>query len=224
MATNSPDKEFKVLLIGDVRVGKTSFLTRYTRSVVNKAEKPTVGVEYMTKKLILADGTTAKAKLWDTAGSEKYLALTTAHYRESHGALLFFDLTDRTTFEHLSFWLNEIENHAERDTIVMLIGNKCDLAKENPDERQVSTREAEDFAKKCGLIYNETSAKTGENVKEAFEYLIETIHKGQKKKGPSNNDKMRKEEENMRIRINNNFPRPADGGNPTPPKQDSCCN
>lgn len=87
---------------------------------------------------------------------------------------MFFDLTDRTTFDHLSFWLNEIEDHAEKDTVVTLIGNKYDLVKDNPDDRQVTEKEAEDFAKKCGLQYIETSAKTGHNVKEAFETLIES--------------------------------------------------
>jgi small GTP-binding protein len=87
---------------------------------------------------------------------------------------LFYDLTDRGTFDHLSFWLNEIQDHAEEDTIVMLVGNKCDLVKENPDERQVTTKEAEEFAKSCGTMYSETSAKTGENVKEAFESLLES--------------------------------------------------
>jgi len=96
------------------------------------------------------------------------------HYRESHGALLFFDLTDRGTFEHVLFWLNKIADHAEEDTIVMLIGNKSDLVEENPASRQVTTQEAQDFARKYGLLYNETSAKTGSNVKEAFNELLES--------------------------------------------------
>ena len=95
------------------------------------------------------------------------------HYREAQGALLFFDITDRTTFENLSFWLSKIEDHAEKDTKVMLVGNKYDLAKENPDDRQVSANEAERFAKDHGLMYFETSAKSGYNVKEAFETLVE---------------------------------------------------
>ena len=95
------------------------------------------------------------------------------HYRGSHGALLIFDLTDRSTFEHLEFWLGQIEDHAEKDTVTMIIGHKCDLVENDPSERQVTRREAEAFAEKYGLVYNEASAKTGAHVKESFEDLIE---------------------------------------------------
>jgi len=78
MATSTPYEEYKILLIGDVRVGKTSFLTRYTRNVVNRNEPPTIGVDYSTKSIVLQDGNVVKAKIWDTAGSEKYKAITTA--------------------------------------------------------------------------------------------------------------------------------------------------
>jgi len=223
MATDSQAKEFKVLLIGDVRVGKTSFLTRFTRNVVNKAEKPTVGVEYMPKNLVLKDGTIAKVKLWDTAGSEKYLALTTAHYRGSQGAMLFFfDLTDRSTFEHVNFWLSAIEDHAEKDTTVMLVGNKYDLVKDNPNDRQVTTKEAEEFAKKSGLYYSETSAKTGHNVKEAFEDFIETIYASQKKKG-SKDTQRQHEEDKLKLRLKKNFGRPEGTQSHQAAKQDTCC-
>jgi len=221
MATDSQVKEFKILLIGDVSVGKTSFLTRYIRNVVNRAERSTVGVEYLTKNFVLKDGTVAKAKLWDTAGSEKYLALTTAHYRGSHGALLFFDLTDRSTFDHLSFWLKAIEDHAEKETMIMVIGNKYDLVQDNDDKRKVTRKEAEDFAKKCGLMYNETSAKTGHNVKEAFEDFIETIHEAQKS---YNEDEIRQhEEDKLKIRLTKNFGNPEGEADAQPPKQDCCC-
>eukprot|EP00330_Aristerostoma_sp_ATCC50986_P011466 CAMPEP_0114588814 /NCGR_PEP_ID=MMETSP0125-20121206/11429_1 /TAXON_ID=485358 ORGANISM="Aristerostoma sp., Strain ATCC 50986" /NCGR_SAMPLE_ID=MMETSP0125 /ASSEMBLY_ACC=CAM_ASM_000245 /LENGTH=128 /DNA_ID=CAMNT_0001785411 /DNA_START=308 /DNA_END=694 /DNA_ORIENTATION=+ len=127
MATSTPYEEYKILLIGDVRVGKTSFLTRYTRNVVNRNEPPTIGVDYSTKSIVLQDGNVVKAKIWDTAGSEKYKAITTAHYRKSLGALLFYDLTDQVTFEHTQDWLNEIHEHTEDDIVIMLVGNKVDL-------------------------------------------------------------------------------------------------
>ncbi len=82
-------------------------------------------------------------------------------------------MTDRSTFEHLGFWLNEIDDHAEKDTVVMVIGSKFDLVENDPSERGVPKEEAEKFAREYGLLYNETSAKTGHNIKEAFESLIE---------------------------------------------------
>lgn len=87
--------------------------------------------------------------------------------------MLFFDLTDAMTFEHTRDWLSEIHEHTEDDIIVMLIGNKYDLVLENPAQRAVSEEEAINFATVNGLLYNETSAKTGHNVKEAFESLVE---------------------------------------------------
>lgn len=159
-----------------------------------------------------------------------------SHYRDSQGALLFFDLTDRTTFQHLSFWLEKINDHAEKDTIIMAIGNKYDLVKDNPDDRQITTQEAEDFTRKCSLLYNETSAKTGYNVKEAFENLIESkiyksvisenaiaIHENQKK-GNSRDEEKRKREVGMTLRINNNFgKREGEEATSEEKKQDSCC-
>jgi len=182
MATTTDfDYLYKVLLIGDARVGKTSFLTRYTKNVVNKNPQPTIGVEYSTKSIILKNGSVVKAQIWDTSGSERYKSITTAHYRKSVGALLFFDLTDRTSFENTISWLKEIKDHTEEGIVVMLIGNKYDLVTDNPSLRTVSREEAEKFAKTYNLNYMETSAKTGYNVKESFEFLVETIYEELKK-------------------------------------------
>lgn len=222
MDPSSQPKKFKVMLIGDVSVGKTSFLTRYIRDVVKKTEMPTIGVEYTTTNLVLKDSTTAKVVLWDTAGSEKYVSLTTAHYRESHGALLFFDLTDRATFDHVSFWLGKIADHAEEDTIVMLIGNKCDLVNEDPSARKVSEHEAREFAEKFGLMYNETSAKTGLNVKEAFNDLIETIHENQKDNS-FRDTKEKQKERNLKLKIEKNFGKSDDDDLHESIQPNRCC-
>jgi len=195
-----------VLLIGDVRVGKTSFLTRYIKNVMNKNQAPTLGVEYQTKCIILKNGTVVKAQIWDTSGSEKYKSITTAHYRKSVGALLFYDITDRSTFENTYNWLQEIHDHTEEGIVIMLIGNKSDLAEEDPVNRQVSIEESTEFAKKYNLLFMETSAKTGHNVKEAFESLVETVYEEQQKNQPSNNDEYMKKI----IKMDGNFSRQSD--------------
>jgi small GTP-binding protein len=97
------------------------------------------------------------------------------HYRKSVGALLFYDITDRQTFEDTADWLREIHDHTEQGIVIMLIGNKSDLVEEDPTARKVSIEEATEFAKKYNLLFMETSAKTGNNVKEAFESLVESI-------------------------------------------------
>ena len=96
------------------------------------------------------------------------------HYRKSVGALLFFDLTDRTSFENTISWLREIKDHTEEGIVVMLVGNKYDLVTENPSTRAVSRDEVERFIKQYNLNNMETSAKTGYNVKESFEFLVES--------------------------------------------------
>ena len=88
--------------------------------------------------------------------------------------MLFYDLTDKTTFQNTANWLREIHDHTEEGIVIMLIGNKYDLVLENPSVRQVSIEEATNFVKKYQLLYMETSAKTGYNVKEAFETLVES--------------------------------------------------
>lgn len=88
--------------------------------------------------------------------------------------MLFYDLTDKLTFDHTADWLCEIQEHTGDDIVIMLVGNKQDLVQENPSLRKVSREDAEAYAKKYGLLYSETSAKTGYNVKEAFERLVES--------------------------------------------------
>lgn len=167
---------YKIILVGDPKVGKTSLLTRYTKNVV-KNPNPTIGVEYATKCVLLKNGAgIVKAQIWDTSGSEKYKSITTAHYRRSVGALLFYDLTEEQSFRNTEEWLKEIQEHTEEGIVILLIGNKYDLVEENPSERKVKIEEVQNFCKKNYLLYNETSAKTGFNVKESFEMLIESIH------------------------------------------------
>lgn len=90
----------------------------------------------------MKDGATVKAQLWDTAGQEKYRAITVAHYRKALGALVVYDVTRRQTFENVKFWLESLMSQAEQNLCIMLVGNKLDLAQENSGKRQVSSEEA----------------------------------------------------------------------------------
>ncbi len=92
---------------------------------------PTIGVEFATKTVTLKDGGKIKAQIWDTAGQEKYRAITSAHYRKAVGALLVYDITKEKTFESLEKWLEEIRKHADQDIVLMLVGNKLDLTEKN---------------------------------------------------------------------------------------------
>lgn len=117
-----------------------------------------------------------KLSLWDTAGQETYKSVTRSYFRGASGALLVFDLSRRSTFGHVTDWLNDLRQIAEPDIVVILVGNKADLAGD-PDRREVSSAEAADWARRNGVLrYVETSAKSGENVEEAFLAVAERIY------------------------------------------------
>ena len=90
----------------------------------------------------MKDGATVKAQIWDTAGQEKYRAITVAHYRKALGALIVYDITRRQTFENVKFWLDSLLAQSESSISLMLVGNKLDLVEEEPKKRQVTVVEA----------------------------------------------------------------------------------
>ncbi|RAL59123.1 hypothetical protein DID88_006769 [Monilinia fructigena] len=118
-----------------------------------------------------------KLSLWDTAGQETYKSVTRSYFRGASGALLVFDISRRPTFEHVTDWLNDLRQIAEPDIVVILVGNKSDLAVGEENKREVTVEEAEDWAKRNGVLeYVETSAKSGEGVENAFARVAERIY------------------------------------------------
>ena len=125
---NDFDYIFKVVLIGDSGVGKSNLLSRFTRNEFNLESKSTIGVDFATRSLDTPDGKTIKAQIWDTAGQERYRAITSAYYRGALGALLVYDITKSKTFESVNQWLQELRDYSESNIVVMIVGNKIDLA------------------------------------------------------------------------------------------------
>lgn len=164
------DYVFKVVLIGDSAVGKSQILARFARDEFSLDSKATIGVEFQTRTLVL-ERKSVKAQIWDTAGQERYRAVTSAYYRGAVGALLVYDITKRQTFEHIPRWLEELRGHADKNIVIMLVGNKCDLE----DERAVATEDAKEFAEKEGLFFLETSALNATNVETAFITVLTEI-------------------------------------------------
>lgn len=166
------DYLFKIVLIGDSGVGKSNLLSRFTRNEFNLESKSTIGVEFATKS-IQAEGKTIKAQIWDTAGQERYRAITSAYYRGAVGALLVYDITKHVSFENVERWLKELRDHADANTVIMLVGNKSDLR----HLRAVSTEEAMAFAEKNNLAFIETSALEATGVDTAFQRILTEIYK-----------------------------------------------
>ncbi|XP_034730689.1 ras-related protein Rab-25b [Etheostoma cragini] len=163
---------FKVVLIGESGVGKSNLLSRFTKNEFNHDSRTTIGVEFSTRTVQL-NGFTIKAQIWDTAGLERYRAITSAYYRGAVGALLVFDITKHLTYESVERWLKELYDHADPHIVVMLVGNKTDLE----SERSVPNEEAKDYAEKNGLLYLETSALESTNVEAAFNSVLSEIQR-----------------------------------------------
>ncbi|XP_064937545.1 ras-related protein RABB1c-like [Musa acuminata AAA Group] len=153
----------KYIIIGDTGVGKSSLLLQFTEKRFQHANGSTTNVEFAAKMITINDEP-IKLKIWDTVGQETFRSITRSYYRDSAGALLVYDITRRETFNHLASWLEDLSEHAGANVTIMLIGNKCDLAR----RRAVGTEEGEQFAEDHGLYFMETSAKTAQNVEEAF--------------------------------------------------------
>ncbi|KAJ6792971.1 ras-related protein Rab11D-like [Iris pallida] len=164
------DYVFKVVLIGDSAVGKSQILARFARNEFSLDSKATIGVEFQTRTLLI-DHKSVKAQIWDTAGQERYRAVTSAYYRGAVGALLVYDITKRQSFDHIPRWLEELRSHADKNIVIMLIGNKSDLE----DQRAVSVEDAKEFAQKEGLFFLETSALEATNVEPAFMTVLTEI-------------------------------------------------
>lgn len=166
------DYLFKIVLIGDSYVGKTNILSRLINGTVPTSSKPTIGVEFGTKTFTF-DGTVVKAQIWDTAGQERYHAVTTAYYRGSNGAVVVYSITKERSLKNAStIWLKNLRYSADPNIPVMLLGNKTDDWK----KRAVSTDDGREAALRERTGFFETSAFSGENVKDAFEALIKQIY------------------------------------------------
>ena len=132
---------YKVVLIGDSGVGKSNLLWRFTNDKFSVESKATLGVEFASKSLRIGNKNIV-AQIWDTAGQERYRSITKAYYKEAVAALIVYDITKINSFKNVEKWLKELQDHAECQMAVGLIGNKCDLEQ----ARAVKAKEAEEFA------------------------------------------------------------------------------
>ncbi|XP_011441468.3 ras-related protein Rab-26-like isoform X4 [Crassostrea angulata] len=164
MSTELYDISSKVMLIGDSGVGKTCLLVRFKDGAfLSGSFISTVGIDFRNK-VVDVEGTKVKLQIWDTAGQERFRSVTHAYYRDAHALLLLYDVSNKASFDNIRAWLGEINEYAQEDVVIMLLGNKADMT----SERVIRTEDGERLANEYNVAFMETSAKTGMNVDLAF--------------------------------------------------------
>ena len=156
---------YKLVILGEVAVGKSSIAQRFVNGKFTNLHNPTVGALFLTKKIQVNDKY-IKYDIWDTAGQERYHSLTPMYYKNARAAVVVFDVTSSSSFERAQTWMTELVEKAPPGIVIALCGNKIDL-----ENRQVSKEEAEEYANKVGCLYMEVSAKTNENIDELFNQI-----------------------------------------------------
>ena len=162
---------YKILLLGDSTVGKTCFLLRYTDDTFLDLHMATIGLDYRLKTMILDDHKIVKVQLWDTAGQDKFRAITRNYYKGARGIILMYDVTNTKSYENIKKWINEIKEEISEKVTIVLIANKID----NLGERKISKEQGEKLANEYSVPFFETSAKTGQGVNESVFFLVQKI-------------------------------------------------
>lgn len=163
MPTANPLRKFKLVFLGEQSVGKTSLITRFMYDSFDNTYQATIGIDFLSKTMYLEDRT-VRLQLWDTAGQERFRSLIPSYIRDSTVAVVVYDITNVNSFNQTNKWIDDVRAERGNDVIIMLVGNKTDLA----DKRQVKIDDGEAKATELNVMFIETSAKAGYNVKQLF--------------------------------------------------------
>ncbi|XP_075902871.1 ras-related protein Rab-41 isoform X2 [Nelusetta ayraudi] len=180
---SNPLRKFKLVFLGEQSVGKTSLITRFMYDSFDNTYQATIGIDFLSKTMYLEDRT-VRLQLWDTAGQERFRSLIPSYIRDSTIAVVVYDITNLNSFQQTSKWIDDVRTERGSDVIIMLVGNKTDLA----DKRQVSVEAAERKARELNVMYIETSAKAGYNVKQLFRRVAAALPGMDSTPEKSNND------------------------------------
>ena len=217
MGENSNDT-CKILLIGESGVGKTSIISQYVEETFKEDQETSAGASFSTKKLNLKNGNQITLEIWDTAGQEKFRALTQLFYKESSAAILVYDITRKDSFEQIKeYWFNQVKEKSPNNVIIALAANKIDLF----ENEEVEEKIARDFANEIGAIFMMTSAKNKDGIDELFDIIANKIFKcsGDDDNGDGNTIDRIKEIRGKSVKISNN----KNFDNNSGKKKKGCC-
>jgi len=160
----------KVVFVGDPEVGKTSVICRYVYVTFQETYQNTIGIDFLSKSIRVQDAQ-VRLQLWDTAGQERFRSLIPSYIRDASAVVVVYDVANRGSFDNVGSWIQNVRDQKGDDAVILLLGNKSDLE----DSRQVPTEEGERAAQAAKVLFQEASAKTGDNIDPLFTYLVESL-------------------------------------------------
>ena len=206
LGASSSINNYKIVVLGDINVGKTSILSRFRYGSFDQSYMPTLGIDFFTKNLFYEDKT-IRLILWDTAGQERFRSLIPSYLKNADCIIIVYDITNKDSFNSLTHWLNDAKNNTIEGTIFVICGNKIDLK----EKRVVTNEEIDEYIKKENLLYVECSAQNGEGIKELFNLIAKNLGESNFAKSEyinidfSKNDNKLKEDSKSNYIINRNY-------------------
>lgn len=190
MASSQRFAQFKLVLLGESAVGKSSVVHRFVKNTFDNMRESTIGAAFLTQSVTLPDiDATVMFEIWDTAGQERYKSLAPMYYRNAHAALCVYDITNSSSFQKAQNWIKELKKQAPENIVICLVGNKADLE----EDRQVDANAVDEYVHQLqqegtNLLTAECSAKSGEGVLDIFTRVasalpVEETIKGSKPTG-----------------------------------------
>jgi len=174
MSIEKKSLTFKLVLLGDPSVGKSSAVERFVNNEFFEHHLATIGAAFLTKT-VETDSVDVKFEIWDTAGQERYRSLASMYYRDAAAALVMFDITARDTLDAAKTWIGELQKQSQPPLVIALAGNKLDL--DNDRKRAIPTEVGKKVAADLNCLFAETSAKTGEGINEIFSQIAKKLPK-----------------------------------------------